>query len=91
MHTFTFTKKSEKIFKGFPENIQIRITDKLTELKTHTNILSILKKLINFEPATHRMRIGSYRLILELTSQTENACQFLILDIGHRKEIYNKS
>jgi mRNA interferase RelE/StbE len=32
-----------------------------------------------------RLRIGNYRIIYEIRDQT---CYILVLDIGHRKEIY---
>lgn len=65
-----------------------RIIEKLKSLKEHPDILSILKKLVDFEPATHRLRIGSCRLILMLNKQNKSDFDFLVLDIGHRSEIY---
>lgn len=88
MVTFVFTKYAEKSFKKLPKNIQGRILGKLKELKNHSDIFSLLKRLVDFEPATHRLRIGQYRLILELGVHGENFCEFLILDAGHRKDIY---
>ena len=88
MNTFTFTKEAEKTFLKLPKTIQKRIFEKLKELKTHDDILSILKRLTNFEPATHRLRIGMYRLILELKCQQKNDFEFWILDVGHRKDIH---
>lgn len=85
---FIFTKTSEKDFKKLPINIQKRIVAKLKEIKTHPDIFSILKTIFEFEPATHRIRIGNYRLILELKSQEKSNLKFRILKIGHRKEIY---
>jgi mRNA-degrading endonuclease RelE of RelBE toxin-antitoxin system len=88
MVMFVFTKYAEKRFLKLPKSIQKRIIDKLKELKSHEDIFSILKLLNHFEPASHRLRIGSYRLILELKNQKEMDCEFWILDIGHRKDIY---
>lgn len=88
MVTFVFTKYAEKSFKKLPKNIQERILGKLKDLKNHDDIFLVLKRLVDFEPATHRLRIGMYRLILELKTHEENFCEFWVLDIGHRKDIY---
>lgn len=85
---FSFTKQAERGFYKLPKIIQKRIISKLKELKTCDDILAVLKRLTDFEPATHRLRIGSYRVILELKKQNKNNFEFWILDIGHRKDIY---
>lgn len=71
-----------------PKTVQQRILEKLRELKTHDDIFSVLKRLTDFEPATHRLRVGNYRLILGLQLQETEGCTFLVLDAGHRKDIY---
>ena len=88
MVTFYFTKQAERTFLKLPKIIQKRVIERLKELKIHDDILSILKRLTNFDPATHRLRIGMYRLILELKTQTQTDFNFWILDVGHRKDIY---
>lgn len=88
MTIFIFTRQAEKTFYKLPKTIQKRITSKLKELKNHDDILAVFKRLTDFEPATHRLRIGNYRVILALKKQTEINHEFWILDIGHRKDIY---
>jgi len=88
MVVFTFTKYGQKRFYKLSKLLQERITKKLQQLKKHQDILSVLKPLYNFVPATHRLRIGDYRLILELKSQKANNFEFYILDVGHRRDIY---
>lgn len=88
MIKFVFTAKAEKKFFRLQKKNQDRIIEKLQLLKKHPEILSVLKKLIDFEPATHRLRIGNYRLILMLDKQNKSDFNFLILDVGHRSEIY---
>lgn len=88
MVSFVFTKFAERKFLKLPKNIQKRILEKLETLKIHEDIFSVLKRLHHFEPATHRLRIGSYRLILELKNQSKNRTEFWMLDVGDRKEIY---
>lgn len=89
MITFHFTNQAQKTFLRLPKIAQERIIEKLKELKTHDDILSVLKRLTNFEPATHRLRIGMYRLILELKSRSQTDFDFWILDVGNRKDIYH--
>lgn len=84
MHTFIFTKFAKKRFKQLDIALQDRILDKLKELKKHNHIFSVLKPLRDFSPATHRLRIGGYRMILQ--HKEDNI--FLVLDVGHRKDIY---
>lgn len=88
MVRFVFTKFAERKFLKLPKNIQKRIIEKLEALKDHEDILSILKRLHHFEPATHRLRIGSHRLILELKLQSKKTTEFWVLDVGDRKEVY---
>ncbi|PCI24822.1 hypothetical protein COB57_03570 [Candidatus Peregrinibacteria bacterium] len=87
MNIFIFTKLAEKKMQKLPKHIRIRIIEKLSGLKCHDDIFSVLKRLYNFLPATHRLRIGNYRLIVQNIS-SENDGKFRILDVGHRKDVY---
>lgn len=89
MHSFIFTKSAYKEFSKLPDDVKERIEKKLKRLKSHQDIFSILKHLHNFEPASHRLRVGSYRLILELRHQQNKDCEFWVLDLGDRKDVYN--
>lgn len=84
MIVFTFTDKSLKIFIKLEKKTRERIAEKLNKLKSHSDIFSVLKTVTNLEPATHRLKIGNYRLLLMQKSENE----FLILKLGHRSEIY---
>ena len=84
MVIFTFTDKSYKTFLHLEKNIKERIAGKLTELKNHPDIFSVLKVVTNLEPATYRLRIGNYRMLI--MQKSENT--FSILKLGHRREIY---
>lgn len=83
-HSFSFSRFAKKIFFKLEKNMQERILEKFQELKKHEHISSVLKPLINFGPATHRLRVGDYRVILQRMSETD----FLIVDIGHRRDVY---
>jgi mRNA-degrading endonuclease RelE of RelBE toxin-antitoxin system len=88
MITFEFSKYSKKKFLSLPKSLQKRVEIKLVSLKKHDDIFSVLKRLHHYEPATHRLRVGSFRLILKLERQEKEDVDFLVLDLGDRKEIY---
>jgi len=85
MNTFIFSKKAEKDFLKLEKNNQERILEKLKELKNHLNLISVLKKVIDLEPATHRLRIWKFRLIWEFDYDKN---EFFILKVWDRKNIY---
>ncbi len=79
---FVFTIYSEKKLKKFTPNVREYVVLKLKNI-SHWKIDWNFRALHNFSPATHRLRIGDYRLILKKESST-----YIVLDIGHRKNIY---
>ncbi len=88
MITFIFTKTAEKQFKKFEKEVKERMIEKLHELKKHNNIFSVITPLYNFQPATHRLRIGNYRLLLHIQTKKGQNYIFWVLKVGHRKNIY---
>lgn len=88
MIEFVFTKKAKKRFLNLPKSAQKRILEKLKKLKDHEDVFSVLKRLHHLEPASHRLRIGHYRLILELKKQEKSVTRFFVLDVGDRKDVY---
>ncbi len=83
MATFHFTNTAKKQLEKFDPQTQERILKKLSELKKHPSISTVLEPLQNLEPSTHRLRIGEYRL---LVCMEESLC--VIQKIGHRRDIY---
>ena len=74
---------AEKELQKLDPSTKETIVKKLAELK-HWNLLEKhLKQLHNLEPATHRIRIGHYRLIVKKTDTT-----ILVYTLWHRKDIY---
>lgn len=81
---FVFSNHAKKQFLKLDIKTQQRIKDKLLLLKQDKDLLKQnLKAVFNIKPITHRIRIGSHRLLLK--EETEN---YIILKVGHRKEIY---
>lgn len=90
MIVFYFTEKSIKTLRSLSLETRSRIEEKLTELKLHPNIFSLLVSVKNLPPVTHRLRVGSYRALIEYLPQesTKALVKLLIHKIGHRRDIY---
>ena len=73
---FQFTTYAEKKFLKLDISIQKILKKKLIAIRESGNFAQ-LTTLQNFEPATHRLRIGEYRLVLQHIS----ANNFLVLDV----------
>lgn len=84
MISFIYSEQAKKSFYSLDKNIQQRIREKISQLNNHPDIFSILKPMHGSKSATHRLRVGNYRLILRMASEHE----FDVIDIGHRREIY---
>ena len=84
---FVFSSYALKQLKALPVSDQTRIKKKLTYWSQLPNPLQFAKALIHFEPATHRFRIGDYRVICRAE---KNELVILVLKIGHRKDVYQK-
>ncbi len=57
-----FTPRGEQELRSLPSNIQDRIEHKLLENAGLENPLVRARPLVNLPPATHRFRIGKYRV-----------------------------
>lgn len=83
---FVFTKYAKKQWDQLDPPTQAELKKKLITIKAEPTLLTgNLKKVWDLLPATHRLRIGHFRLLLE--------CDFergihLVLKVGHRREIY---
>jgi mRNA interferase RelE/StbE len=82
-----FTDEAERRFKKLSHPVQKRITRFIMErLQTGDDPRRLAKPLVGKRSGVWRWRVGDYRLVgrLEKTVHT-----ILIVDIGHRKEIYD--
>lgn len=84
MNKFYFSKTAIKSFQKIPKIHQKIINTKLFTLKKHKAIFSVLLKLKGVSPVSYRLRVGRYRIIIHHTAGKD----FIIVDIGHRKNIY---
>lgn len=89
MVQFFLTEKGKNSFDIVPPEIQLRIRKKISSLQSHPAIFKILFPVYDIAPASHRLRIGKYRLLLELKKNDKSGITFHILKVGHRKDIYS--
>ena len=82
MH-FTFSESASRDVKKLPKNIQKRLRTKLRHWQTAAEPLSFGKRLSKHQVATHRFRVGAYRLLVKQTGQ-----ELRILQVRHRKDVY---
>lgn len=83
MVVFSFSNVAHRQLKKCDPQIQKRIVEKLHQWKDHPSLSSALEPVFNLEPATHRLRIGDYRLLLRKDDQ-----HCFILKVGHRRDVY---
>ena len=88
MIVFYFSEKSKRQFRDLPELIRERIRVKLHELKSHPNIFFLARPVYGIYPATHRLRVGKYRILMELIRNENNLTEFEIFKIDLRGDIY---
>ncbi|HUC87776.1 MAG TPA: type II toxin-antitoxin system RelE/ParE family toxin [Candidatus Binatia bacterium] len=81
---FSFSESARKDLKKLPKLFQSRLKTKLLYWQGTENPLEFASPLINYPGATHRFRVGAYRLIVLLKSDNE----MLVLRIRHRKDVY---
>jgi mRNA interferase RelE/StbE len=83
MYSIEFTKFAEKQLNKLPNIIQERVLNVLERIRINP-FRNIKKKQ---DTSYFILRIGEYRAILNITN---NISKIIVLDIGHRKNIYNK-
>jgi mRNA-degrading endonuclease RelE of RelBE toxin-antitoxin system len=62
IESFEFTPAGERDFKGLSRQLQNRIIEKIGLYISSRNPLHFAKPLVNLPPATHRFRVGKYRV-----------------------------
>ena len=70
MYDIRFTPRGEGELKSLPKDIQWRIQKKLRDNASIPNPLVRAKSLTDLPPATHRYRIGKYRVSFYIEPKT---------------------
>lgn len=85
MYNIIFQKRALNFFKKLDFSIQERIAKKIGELKDNPRIgIPLVGNLTGL----WKLRIGDYRVIYQIRNEE---LVVLVLDIGHRQNIYDKS
>jgi mRNA-degrading endonuclease RelE of RelBE toxin-antitoxin system len=66
MVVFQFTKQAFKEFESLDASIRNMLTESLVSLKDEERLRTSSKRVIELLPATHRLRIGSYRFLYKI-------------------------
>jgi mRNA-degrading endonuclease RelE of RelBE toxin-antitoxin system len=69
MYKVTFSKKAIKALKKFPKENQLRIKDGVNKLSIDPFKMDLEK--MHTSDATHRLRVGSYRLFLVIDTTSK--------------------
>lgn len=80
MYQVIFSKRALKSLKKIPKAYQQKITDSAKKLKKDPFSLD-LKKMESFGQASHRLRLGSYRIFLQINNSSK---EIIIADIRRR-------
>jgi len=83
MYQVEFSKTALKDLKKLSPDIRKLIISKIEYFIASPNPLNFASHLINYDIGQYRFRVGDYRIIFEIESET-----IFILTIGHRREIY---
>lgn len=83
MFEVNFRENARNDLEKLPRNIQKRIIKKLQFFSSQTNPIAFSKPLVNLPLATHRFRVGDYRIAFYIFTKT-----IYIERIGHRREVY---
>ena len=85
MYQLIFTDKAVKYLKTISKKDIIRILEALETLAEHPEVKSNVKRLRNHPIAVYRLKVGNYRVLFD---KKEILRIIEIIDIGHRKNIY---
>ncbi|MFH1392234.1 MAG: hypothetical protein ABIG90_00935 [bacterium] len=69
MYLIQFTQHGKKDFQALDSHLKKRITQKLNFYAKQKNPLEFARLLINLPPATHRYRVGKYRIYFFIENQ----------------------
>jgi mRNA interferase RelE/StbE len=85
MYQLIFTDKALKSLKSIPLKDAKRILDALESLSKNFEGKSNVKRLSNHPLAVFRLRVGHYRVLFD----RQDVFRIIeVIDLGHRKNIY---
>jgi mRNA interferase RelE/StbE len=82
-YRYEFTESAFRQLSRLPKSVQHQIIKKLDYFTRAGQPLAFANRLINSDIGSYRFRVGVYRIVFDLEEDT-----FIILSVGHRKDIY---
>lgn len=70
MHAIRFSPRAENELTDLPKDIQQRVQKKLRWFAAQDNPVIFAKPLADLPPATHRYRVGKYRISFYIADKT---------------------
>lgn len=86
-YSIVLSKQAEKSLKEIPIKERLKIAEKISSLSEDPRPPGTLK-LTNRIPSQYRIRQGNYRILFHIN---DKIVTIEIIDIDHRKKIYDKS
>ncbi|MDR2457853.1 MAG: type II toxin-antitoxin system RelE/ParE family toxin [Clostridiales Family XIII bacterium] len=83
-----FDEKSRKIFNKFSETVKEQILKYLQKVEQSNDPKAFGKSLVGDRKGIWRCRVGDYRILCEIINEE---LLILVIDVGHRREIYKKT
>lgn len=85
MYKIRFVEKAEKLLRKLDNQMQRKIISYLEQPNLLKNPKSLGEALLHNRRGSWRYRVGSYRVICQIIKKE---LVVLVLELGHRKEIY---
>ncbi|BAU08324.1 type II toxin-antitoxin system RelE family toxin [Fischerella sp. NIES-3754] len=79
------TSRAAKQLKKLPEDIKLRIEQKIQELAENPRPDEVVK--LEDSEDTYRVRVGKYRILYEVK---DDLLIVKVVKVGHRKDVYKK-
>lgn len=84
VYQIEYVNAAERVIRGLPKQLQSRILGRIETLSTNPRPHGSIK-LQNQD--AYRIRVGDYRIIYSIH---DKQLLILVIDIGHRREVYRR-
>ena len=81
-----FSHRAAKAYHALPEDVRRRIEPKIDALAEHPRPYGARK--IEGEETAYRVRVGDYRILYEVH---DRPLLILIMNVGHRRDVYRRT
>ncbi|OCQ91976.1 addiction module toxin RelE [Nostoc sp. MBR 210] len=85
IYQIEITTRAAKQLKKLPEDIKVKIEEKIQELSNNPRPNGVVK--LEGEEDTYRVRLGKYRILYEIK---DDLLIVKVVKISHRKDVYRR-